>query len=249
MIRIRIVVVLIILLCINSSLSFAESDEVKGLVRGLWSFRHKSRMEALERLEALKDYRSVDGLIDLVLLESDDWRIKIRALRLLGDIGDRRAIVPIVRVFKDPDINKDCPAIMWNALAALREFGGDSYIADSISDYLKTDNLMIKEAVIETIGTTGGPDKVYLLSDTIWDDSFAVRLSAVKAIAKMGGYEAEEMLLDAASSDPDPNIRQTAETALQEIDDLRRKTIIKKEEAEDDADDNEEGTVLIGGEN
>ena len=46
-------------------------------------------------------------------------KVKIRAIRLLGDIPDKRISDKLVTVFNNPFLNEECPAIKWNIAHAL----------------------------------------------------------------------------------------------------------------------------------
>ena len=68
----------------------------------------------VEKMQANKD---VGGLIEA--LKGKDWRVRIDAAGTLGDIGDTRAVEPLIEALKDE--NSIVRSIVEEALGKIRK--------------------------------------------------------------------------------------------------------------------------------
>lgn len=197
---------------INSS-----SDDTDTLVAALRSNDRQVSLSAIERLGNIRDEKVVDALMDFVVIKEEDWRIKIRGIRLLGDIGNPRSAEVLIKVLNDPFINEDCPAMRWNTAIALGNFRDNPRVVDALIWSLDYNNLVIREAVIQSLGKIGDSQAVTFLIPLLNDKSFAIKLSTIKALGQIGDLEAIPFLEKVAASDADPHIRDEALSNLRGI--------------------------------
>lgn len=192
--------------------------EVSGLLlSALQGNDNRARMSAVEKLGAIGDDEAVTMLMSVVADRVEDWMIKIRAIRLLGEIGNPRSTDLLLDTFTDPFLNDECPSIKWNTALALGNFKGDSRVVDTLLSAMKYENLMIREAVIQSLGNVGAPKAVPLLIPALSDKSFAIKQSAIRALRKLGKPEALPFLKKVAENDNDPLLRGEALSALKAL--------------------------------
>ncbi|MEW6053474.1 MAG: HEAT repeat domain-containing protein [Nitrospirota bacterium] len=193
----------------------ATSDDLIVRLKSKDTLEQASAVEALGRV---KDQKAVDALLDFVFTKAENWKIKIRAIRLLGTIPDQKVSDKLVTVFNNPFLNEECPAMKWNTAIALgQEFNKGSRAVDSLIEALGLDNLLVREAAIQSLGKIGDSRAVPYLIPELRDKNFAIRFSAIKALGNIGNSEAEVFLRQVADTDNDPYVQQAAEAALDKI--------------------------------
>jgi HEAT repeat protein len=97
----------------------AIADSIDGLILNLQSSDPQIRLSAVEKVVGTRDTKVVNALLSLISTKAEDWRIKIMAIRLLGEIDDQEVSEKLVKVFNDPFLNEECPAIKLNTAIAL----------------------------------------------------------------------------------------------------------------------------------
>ena len=206
----------IILLIIAGERAFASS--IDDLVANLHSNDQQIQMLAVEELGKIKDDRAVDALLQLVVNRGEDWRIKIKAIRLLGDVPDSRVLERLVKIFNDPFLNEECPAIQWNTAIALgKKFNKGSRAVDSLIDAINHYNLLVREAVIQSLGRIGDSRAVPFLILALNNKRFAIKFSAIKALENIGDPQAIPFLKQIAENDSDPYVKGEAHSVIKII--------------------------------
>ena len=191
------------------------ADNIDDLIINLRNSDRQTRLLAVEELGRISDERAVDALLNFVVIKAEDWRIKIRAIGLLGEIADPRVSEVLVKIFNDPFINEECPAIKWNTAIALgKNFNKGSRAVDSLIDALNHNNLLIREAAIQSLGIIGDSRAVPFLIPALNDKSFAIKFSAIKALGNIGDPQAIPFLKQILDNDSDPYIKREALSAL-----------------------------------
>ncbi len=193
----------------------ADAEGINDLKKRLHSHDEQVQLSAVETLGALKDKMAIDALLDFVFTEIENWRVKIRAIHLLGDIPDPAVSDKLVTIFNDPFLNEECPAMKWHtAIAIGKNFNKGTRAVDSLIEALDYDNLLVREGVIKALGKIGDPKAVPFLVQALTDKSFAIRISAIKALENIGDMKAIPYLSQTANNDNDPEIREAAGAAL-----------------------------------
>ncbi len=125
----------------------------------------------------------------------------------LGKHGDRRAVLPLIRLLDD--------AAPWPRQAAAEALGkiGDPRAAPALLPLLKDPEEWVRAAVATSLGELGDPSAIAPLLDALSDESDYVRGRAVDAIAVFRDPGSIE-LLAACLSDPAPWVRLQAARAL-----------------------------------
>lgn len=197
---------------INSS-----SDDTDTLAAALRSNDRQTSLSAIERLGSIRDEKVVDALMDFVVIKEEDWRVKIRGIRLLGDIKNPRSAEVLIKILNDPFINEDCPAMRWNTAIALGNFKDNPRVVTALLWSLNYNNLVVREAVIQSLGNIGDSQVVPFLIPSLKDKSFAIRLSTIKALGQIGDSAAIPFLEKVAGSDNDPYVKEQALSIIKEI--------------------------------
>jgi HEAT repeat protein len=176
----------------------------------------RTRLSAVEELGRIRDEKSIDLLLNVADTSGEAWKIKIRAIRLLGEIGNAKAVDLLTKIFNDPFLNHECPAIKWNTAIALGNFKSNSRVVDTLINGLqnKDEILGTREAVIQSLGKIGDPKAVPFLITALDNKSFAIKLSAIKALGEIRDPQAIPPLKQIVNADNDPCVKNEALSAL-----------------------------------
>lgn len=208
------VILLLLSLSVPAEKSFAET--LDDLITSLRSKDYLVQRSAVEALGGIEDQRAVDALLKFVFVKAENWKIKIKAIRLLGEIPDQKISDKLVTIFNDPFLNEECPAMKWNTAIALgQHFNRGSRAVDSLIEALNYDNLLIREAVIQSLGKIGDSRAVPFLIPELKDKNFAIRFSTIKALENIGNPQAVPFLRQVADTDNDPYIKRAVLSALE----------------------------------
>jgi HEAT repeat protein len=196
----------------------AIAGDIEELIANLQSSNLQTRLLAVEGLGRVKDEKAVDALLKIVVVKGEDWRIKIKVIRLLSEIEDPKVEELLVRIFNDPFLNEECPAIKWNIAIALgKDFNKGSRAVDSLIDALNYNNLLVREAAIQSLGKIGDPRAVPFLIQALNDKSFAIKFSTIRALGDIGDPQAIHFIKQIADNDNDPYIKGEALLALKKF--------------------------------
>jgi len=175
----------------------------------------QTQQSAIEGLGRMRDGKSVDELIRFVFTRAEDWKLKIKAILLLGEIDDPLIADRLVTVFNNPFINETCPAIRRNtALALGKEFNKGSRAVESLIDALDDSDILVREAAIQSLGKIGDSKAVPFLIPELDNRSFAIKFSAIKALENIGDARAKPFIKRIADTEHDPYLKEAALSAL-----------------------------------
>lgn len=172
------------------------------------------RLGAVEKLNNRKDENVIDILIYVTEMRDEYWPVKIKAITLLGDSGNPRAIESLLATFNDSFMNWECPSIKSYAAAALGNFKEDSRVLEALIEGVDDRELLTREASIQSLGKIGNPKAVPALLRVLNDKSVTVRLSAIKSLEQIGDPQAIPYLKRMAENESDPVVRGEAVAAL-----------------------------------
>jgi HEAT repeat protein len=218
-----------------------EKGDVRGLVKALRNKDHQVQYEAVEALGELKDPAAVPALMGALtgdqysgirwkaaealvkigkpsvqsligVIENPDPDIRWKAAVSLGEIGDTRAIAPLVTMLGDSD-----RFVRSRAVYALAQFGTTAVPA--LSESLDHENADVRQSSVAVLGKVGGPETISALVRALGDPSVDVRQDAISALTKQD-EDAFGALSDALG-DRNSLIRQGAAMALAGIGDDR----------------------------
>jgi HEAT repeat protein len=215
-ILIRTFIISLFLICMGLPADSAGATTTDDLIANLHSHDERVQMAAVKGLDGIRDKRVVNELLHFLSIEAENWRVKIKVIGLLGQINDPEVSDKLVTFFNNPFLNEVCPAMKRStALALGKRFNKGTRAADSLIADLNSDDIMVREAVIQSLGKIGDPMAEPFIIRALDDKKFAIRLSAVKALGDIGDPQAIPFLKKVIDVDHDPYIRQAARSVLQ----------------------------------
>lgn len=194
------------------------AEEIDGLIKNLHSKDERIQLSAVDALGRFKENEAIEALLDFVFIKAENWRVKIRAILLLGDIPDPRVSDRLVTIFNNPFLNEECPAMKWHTAIALgKDFNKGTRAVDSLIEALDYDNLLVREGVIQSLGEIGDSRAVPFLLPALRDRSFAIRFSTIRALERINDPRVIPYLREAADKDNDAQIKEAALSALRKF--------------------------------
>ena len=141
------------------------------------------------------------------VIDSGPYSLSLGAVEALGEIGDQRALRPLLRALKADDAGV-CVA----ALDALCRMG-DPQAVEPIIGTLRHESGAVRVAAVETLRRLGATAAVEplrgLLRDPVWD----VRRAAAEALGRLKDPRAIDALAEALA-DGDEDVREASAMAL-----------------------------------
>jgi len=158
-------------------------------------------------VKKLRESRNVQGLI--FALRHKDPSVQYEAAEALGDIGDERAVEPLLIALK----NDETGGVRWKAAEALSKLGTHS-VAGLIGALQHYDNDVRWKAAI-ALGEIGDPKAIPPLINLLCDDDRYVRSRAAYALSMIGEPAVDPLIC--ALREGDGNLRWGAAIALGKI--------------------------------
>ncbi len=159
---------------------------VEPLIQSLEDEDLEVRFEATDALEKIRE-PAVDLLLRALKVGNKDVRRLVAWI--LGEIGDSRAIKPLIQALNDEDSD-----VQWRAAEALVKIGEPA--VEQLIKILKDENGYIQWGAAETLEKIGKP-AVEALSQALKDEEEGVRRDAAWALDAIGNARAVEPLIQA----------------------------------------------------
>ncbi|TAK34258.1 MAG: hypothetical protein EPO21_09935 [Chloroflexota bacterium] len=169
-------------------------------------------------VEKMEQKRDVAGLIKALRYKAgssapEHLHLRGRAAMALGQIGETRAVEPLLAVLRDD--NSD---VRGSAAAALGKIG-DARAVEPLVAALRSNSLNVRSKATDALVKIGSP-AVEPLTAALRDDDSNVRWIAAETLWKIGDQLAVDPLV-AALRDDDSDVRWIAAEALGKIGDQR----------------------------
>jgi len=217
-IPLKTLIISLFLICMSLTEDSTGAINTDELIVNLHSHDENVQMAAVKGLDGIRDKIVVNELLRFLSIEAENWKVKIKVIGLLGDIEDPEVSDKLVTFFNNPFLNEVCPAMKRStALALGKKFNKGTRAVDSLIGDLNSDDILVREAVIQSLGEIGDSMAVPFIIRALDDKKFAIRLSAVKALGDIGDPQAIPFLKKVVDADHDPYIRQAARLALQDF--------------------------------
>jgi HEAT repeat protein len=214
-------------------------EAVAPLVAALREPDRNLRRAAAEGLGEIADPRSAPDL--LVALEDEHWSVRSAAATALGKVASPKATLALVARADDSDDTVRRAAVL--ALGELRDPRAAPRLVEALSDpalqaaareslrklgpqvLAEMEQAMrrggvsadARKLLVDLAGRFEDPAARRLLLLGLEDESPAVRAEAAAALGDGGFREALRPLVDRKASDPSPEVRQAAATALRKL--------------------------------
>jgi HEAT repeat protein len=144
-----------------------------------------------------------------VLLNDTAVPVRAAAATSLGALRDTLAIDALIGRTRDP-----AEEVRASAARALGEFGAE-YLP-ILRGIVEDDNELAVTSAIDAMGLIGDPSVVQLIGVALLDGTTPTRVAASRALGRIGGPEADTLLMAVAADDPQPLVREAASLGLGE---------------------------------
>jgi HEAT repeat protein len=162
-------------------------------------------------VERMRKQRDVEGLINALRYK---WKLTVRfyAADALGQMGDLRAVEPLIYALKDEDrIVKEAVA---RALGELKDLRAVEPLIQTLEDEYSR----VRGAAALALGELGDVQAVEPLIKVLKDEVWGVRLDAARALAKLGDERAIEHLREFLEEEYDITVQE----ALWDLENIKR---------------------------
>jgi len=157
---------------------------------------------------ALKQLSGAERL--LVALRHEEAKIRQGAAISLGDVGDERAVEPLLQAVHDKDSR-----VRWAAMQALGFLWKFSLL-----EQLGSESVQLRQKAASVLGQQRDMRAVEPLVATLQDEDFKVRQSAASALGQLGDTRAVNPLLERLQ-DESSEMRRSVVCALGQLRDVR----------------------------
>jgi HEAT repeat protein len=144
----------------------------------------------LPDVERMKAERDVDGVIEALIPMRWSWEVRLQAIQALGEIGDARAVKPLLIVLLEKSVIES-----REAAEALRKIGTPA--VESLIAALKGENADTRGKAATELGKIGDARAIEPLIAAMKDKNANVREAAVVALGKIGDARAVKPLISA----------------------------------------------------
>lgn len=193
---------------IKALATLARKDETDLFINGLGDYDPRVRFFSVVALGKLKSAKAVPYLAQLT--RDFDPSVRMQVVIALERIGTDDCLQPLVWLMADPDVNIGMQAI--RAIGQLKAKDADGVLVKAAS----RPNPRTASLAIEMLGRKKSPEALEAAKANIDDEHMSVKLAAIKVIGEMGG-SAEKPLLEPLREAESTQVRQSAQTALGEI--------------------------------
>jgi HEAT repeat protein len=155
----------------------------------------------------------MDRLDDLVnqLKDKDlDIRVRIQAAEALGQMGDARAVQPLIAAFKD-----QASEVRRSALRALESIGEPA--VEPLIAALKDPDSDVRRKASCVLRKVGDVRAVESLITALEDQRTVVRFHAAEALGRIGDARVTKPLIETLKKDQDKHVRKLATNALRQM--------------------------------
>ena len=200
-----------------SSKQTAPRENIESIAQALYDEDPTVRMNAVYALSKLPQQQQYREYY-LDLLEDESIRVRlatIKALPRLNDPWTIEILQQIIAKSKDEDV-------LVTAIQTLGQYKNQPQITGLLGDLLANKNYQLANAASTSLITMGGIGARAEFIKKLRDDSPQVRVRALKGLEQLGDY-ASIGSIQRLLSDPDRNVRQTAQKTLQIIE--KRKAV------------------------
>ncbi len=165
-----------------------------------WETEESVRSEVVSQLNKIRDESLVEPLIKALKHHA----AQEPAVRILGMIGDTRAVEPVIMMLKDDD-----PLVRWTAATALGKLGDKRAVEPLARSLITDERIRVREhaaAALAKIGDTRAVEP--LIAAALKDAHSTVRVAASSVLLDMADPRATDVYIKILDlSDPDMRLR------------------------------------------
>jgi HEAT repeat protein len=153
---------------IESILNIMDASTVDALIAALEDENSLVRLSAMEVLERVDEFRSLEPLVHVALYDRDK-KVREYAAWVLASVDGRRAVESLDKAFKSDDV-----VVRKNAVEAMEKIRFPGTVNTMIAA-LKDDDPEVREVAARALGEVRNPRTVAPLIDALRDDDQRVR--------------------------------------------------------------------------
>ena len=154
-------------------------------------------------------HRCEEAVLPLIeALKDDDRHVRMYAIEALGEIGDSRAIDPLIKAY-----NRENEIELRKALCKIK----DTRVADLLIDAINDEDSEVRSFAIKVLGERKESGATELIITFLQDEDRGVRMNAAYALARIADPASEKPLLDHLANEDDSFVRSAITSALEEI--------------------------------
>lgn len=161
--------------------------------------------------------QAIDSLIESIRNPVVDWRFRIKAIRILAQTKLPKAGEALLDMFYNSFAHSECPAIKSSIAIGLGNFPGETRIVNALIAGLEHPEVQIREACAYSLGLIGDVNSIPFLIESMKDASSAVRVTAIRSLARIGGNDIISYLKKIIAEEEDRRLKDEALRVLAQI--------------------------------
>lgn len=192
----KIIFLILIFLNCNNVFAYSIDELLKELDTSQWR-------EKISNPTFIENFKNPELLSTVVALAEDkgiDWRYRIRAIKLLGNIGTPQAEDALLRMFQDHFFHHECPSLKSYVADALGSFKPGKRLLEILKEGLSDAEVLVREATAKSLGKLKMNESVQYLKEAFKKEkNEAVRIAIINALKAIGSDDALNFIKQLAS--------------------------------------------------
>lgn len=192
----KIIFLILIFLNCNNAFAYSVDELLKELDTSQWR-------EKISNPTFIENFKNPELLSTVVALAEDrgiDWRYRIRAIKLLGNIGTPQAEDALLRMFQDHFFHHECPSLKSYVADALGSFKPGKRLLEILKEGLSDAEVLVREATAKSLGKLKMNESVQYLKEAFKKEkNEAVRIAIINALKAIGSDDALSFIKQLAS--------------------------------------------------
>lgn len=182
------IILLGLIIFLNNNLHAYSMDD---LLNELDTSHWREKISDLSFINQFKSPEKFSIVVSLTDARGVDWRYKIRAIKLLGNIGTPQAEEALLKMFQDHFFHNECPSLKSYVAEALGSFKPGKRLMEILKEGLNDGEVLVREATVRSLERLKMPDSVkYLKEAFMHEKSEAVKIAIIEALKTIGTTEA-----------------------------------------------------------
>lgn len=142
----------------------------------------------------IEKFKNPEDLSTVVVFAKDrgiNWKYRIRAIKLLGNIGTPQAEDALLEMFQDHFFHHECPSLKSYVAQALGSFKPGGRLLRILKEGLTDAEVLVREATAKSLGKLKMQESVqYLKEAFVKEKNEAVRIAIINALKAISGDDA-----------------------------------------------------------
>lgn len=151
----------------------------------------------------IENFKNPELFSTVVALAEDkgiNWRYRIRAIKLLGNIGTPQAEDALLRMFQDHFFHHECPSLKSYVADALGSFKPGKRLLEILKEGLSDAEVLVRESTAKSLGKLKMNESVQYLKEAFKKEkNEAVRIAIIDALKAIGSDDALSFIKQLAS--------------------------------------------------